>query len=137
MIILIQSLTQLKSQKILMISLHQNVQTFNKKSLPLRKLEKTKFWKLIIVLTSSDQIIDLIRNHKSSKSFGPCSISIKAMTISKEIIPLPLSQLINDSISKWSFSNICKLVQVIPIFKNDSRLLCTNYGQISLLSYIS
>ena len=35
------------------------------------------------------------------------------------------------------FSNICKLAQVIPIFKNDSRLLCTNYRPISLLSNIS
>ena len=35
------------------------------------------------------------------------------------------------------FSNICKLAQVIPIFKNDSRLLCTNYRPISFLSNIS
>ena len=59
------------------------------------------------------------------------------MKISKEIISLPLSQLINDSISKGSFPNICKLAQVMSIFKNDSRLLCTNYRPISLLSNIS
>ena len=59
------------------------------------------------------------------------------MKISKEIISLPFSQLINDSISKRLFANICKLAQVIPIFKNDSRLLCTNYRPISLLSNIS
>ena len=61
---------------------------------------------------------------------------LKIMKISKEIISLPLSQLINDSISKGSFPNICKLAQVIPISKNDSRLLCTNYRPISLLSNI-
>ena len=59
------------------------------------------------------------------------------MNISKEIISLPLSQRINDSISKGSLPNINKLAQVIPIFKNDSRLLCTNYGPIFLLSNIS
>ena len=59
------------------------------------------------------------------------------MKISKEIISLPLSQLINDSISKGSFPNICKLAQVIPIFKNYSRLLCTNYRPVSLLSNIN
>ena len=59
------------------------------------------------------------------------------MKISKEIISLPLSQLINDSISKGSFPDICKLAQVIPIFKNYSRLLCTNYRPISFLSNIS
>ena len=36
-----------------------------------------------------------------------------------------------------SFPNICKLAQVIPIFKNDSRLSCTNYRPIYLLSNIS
>ena len=32
------------------------------------------------------------------------------------------------------FPNICLLAQVIPITKNDSRLFCTNYRPISLLS---
>ena len=59
------------------------------------------------------------------------------MKISKKIIFLPFSQLINDSISKGSFPNICKLAQVIPVFKNDSRLLCTNYKRISLLSNVN
>ena len=48
-----------------------------------------------------------------------------------------LSQLINNSISKGIFPDICKLAQVIPIFKNDSRLLCNNYRPILLLSNIS
>ena len=39
------------------------------------------------------------------------------MKISEEIISLPLSQLINDSISMGAFPNICKLGQVIPIFQ--------------------
>ena len=59
------------------------------------------------------------------------------MKTSEEIISLPLSQLVNDSISKGAFPNICKLGQVILIFKNDSRLLCNNYRPISLLSNIS
>ena len=59
------------------------------------------------------------------------------MKIYKKIISLPLSQLINDSITKGSFPNISKLAQVIPIFKTDSRLLCTTYRPISLLSNIS
>ena len=100
----------------------------------LKKLNSENF---IIAPTTSDEISDLIHNLKSSKSIGPYSIPNKIMKISKEIISLPLSQLINDSISKGSFPNICKLAQVIPIFKNDSRLLCTNYLTISLLSNIS
>ena len=53
------------------------------------------------------------------------------------MVSLPLSELINNSISKGIFPNICKLAQVILIFKNDSRLLCNNYRPISFLSNIS
>ena len=78
-----------------------------------------------------------MHNLKSRKGVGPYSIPNKIMKISKKIISLPLSQLINDSIFKGSFPNICKIAQVIPIFKNDSRLLYTNYRPISLLSNLS
>ena len=97
-------------------------------------MKKPNHENFIIAPTTSDEISDLIHNLKSSKSVSPYSIPTKTMEISKEIISLSLSQLINDSISKVSFPNICKLAQVIPIFKNDSRLLCTNYRPISLLS---
>ena len=102
-------------------------------------MKKPNSENFILAPTTSDEISDLIHNLKSSKNVGPYSIPTKIMKISKEIIflPLSLSQLINDSISKGSFPNICKLAQVIPIFKNDSRLLCTNYRPISLLSNIS
>ena len=73
----------------------------------------------------------------SSKSVGNCSIPTKILKIAREIVSLPLSQLINNSISKGIFPEICKLAQVIPIFKNDSRLLCNNYRPISLLLSIS
>ena len=99
-------------------------------------LKKPNSENFIIAPTISDKISDLIHSLKSSKSVGPYSIPTKIMKISKEI-SLPLFQLINDSISKGSFPNICKLAQVIPIFKNDSRLLFTNYRPISLLSNIS
>ena len=72
-----------------------------------------------------------------SKSLGPCSIPTKILKIAREIVSLSPSQLINNSISKGTFTHICKLAQVIPIFKNDSRLLCNNYRPVSLLSNIS
>ena len=100
-------------------------------------LKKPNSENFTIAPTTSDKISDLIHNLKSSKSVGPYSSSTKIMKISKKITYLPLSQLINDSISKRLFPNICKLAQIIPIFKNDSRLLCTNYRPIYLLSNIS
>ena len=100
-------------------------------------MKKPNSENFIIAPTTPDEIRDLIHNFKSSKNVGPYGIPTKIMKIYKEIISLPLCHLINDSISKGLFPNICKLAQVIPIFKNDSRLLCTNYGPISLLSNIS
>ena len=88
-------------------------------------LKKSNSENFTIAPTTSDEISDLIHNLKSSKSVGLHRIPTKIIKASKEIISLSLSQLINDFISKGSFPNICKLAQVIPIFKNDSRLLCT------------
>ena len=61
----------------------------------------------------------------------PCSIPTKILKIDREIVSLSLSQLINNSISKGIFPDVCKLAQVIPIFKNDTRLLCHIYRHIS------
>ena len=87
-----------------------------------------------IGLTSADEISDLICSLDSYKSVGPCNIPTKILKIAREIVSLPQSELINNSISKGIFPDICKLAQVIPTFKNDSRLLCNNYRPISLLS---
>ena len=88
-------------------------------------------------LASADEISDLICSLDSSKSVGPCSIPTKILKIAKEVVSLPLSELINNSISKRIFPDIWKLAQVIPTFKNDSRLLCNNYRPIWLLSNIT
>ena len=72
-----------------------------------------------------------------SKSVDLYSIPARTMKIAKGIISSPFSKLINNSISQGIFPNICKQTQVIPIFKNDSRLLCSNYRPISLLSDLS
>ena len=72
-----------------------------------------------IGLTSADEVSDLMCSLDSNKSVGPCSIPTKILKIAREIVSLPLSELINNSISKGIFPNICKLAQVIPIFEND------------------
>ena len=53
-----------------------------------------------IDLTSADEISDLICSLDFSKSVGPCSITTKILKIAREIVLLPLSQLINNCISK-------------------------------------
>ena len=120
-----------------------SIETNLQKNIPPTKKTFTDYLKtpnlenFTICLTSADEISDLICSLDSSKSISPCSIPTKILKIARETVSLPLSQLINNSISKEIFPDICKLAQVIPIFKNKSRLLCNNYRPISLISNIS
>ena len=54
-----------------------------------------------------------------------------------DIIASPLVELVNKSFQSGIFPDIFKIAKVIPIFKNESRVLCKNYRPIFLLSNIS
>ena len=49
---------------------------------------------------------------------------------------MTLLAIINNSFENGIFPNLLKSAQVIPVFKNGSRLSCNNYRPISLLSNI-
>ena len=53
----------------------------------------------------------------------------------KNEISIPLSAIINNSFENGIFPNLLKYAQVIPVFKNGSRLSCINYRP-SLLTNI-
>ena len=55
----------------------------------------------------------------------------------KKTISLPLSELINKTLAQGIFPSSFKTAKVVPIFKNESRILCNNYRPISLLSNVS
>ena len=52
-------------------------------------------------------------------------------------IEVPLHSIINRSLLEGCFPSSMKIVEVIPLFKNKDRKLCTNYRPISLLLTIS
>ena len=64
-------------------------------------------------------------------------MSTKILHLIVDKISIPLSEIIIKSFSTCSFRNICKTAKAIPIFKTESKLLCSNYRPISLLSNIS
>ena len=80
-----------------------------------------------------EEIRDIIKTPKNSKSAGPNSIPTKILKIIKKSISTPLSTLINNSFANGTFPKVCKRT---PVFKNKSRLLCNNYRPISLLSNV-
>ena len=112
--------------------IEKHLQKISTKQIFTDYLKTTNLENFTISLTSADEISDLICLLNSSKSVGPCSIPTKILKIATEIVLLPLSKLINKGI----FLNICKLATVIPIFKNDPRLLCINYRPILVLSNV-
>ena len=54
----------------------------------------------------------------------------------KSDISIPLSKIFNLSMKLGAHPDCLKLAKVIPIHKKESKLLCSNYRPISLLSNI-
>ena len=90
-----------------------------------------------ITPTTVEEVNDLISDLKASKSIGPSSLPTKIMKQLNDIIASPLAELINKSFQSGIFPDIFKIAKVIPIFKSESQVLCSNYRPIPLLSNIS
>ena len=83
---------------------------------------------------TKEEISDIITGFKTGKSSGPNSIPIKILKLAKDKISENLSSIFNLSFSTGSFPDVLKVAKIIPIHKKDSKLDCTNYRPISLLS---
>ena len=70
---------------------------------------------------------NLIQTLSSNKSTGPKSIPTSILQKIKHEISIPLSTIINSSFENGIFPNLWKSAQVIPVFKNGSRLSCNNF----------
>ena len=86
--------------------------------------------------TNKTEIISCISSLESNKGSGPVSIPVNILKLLKHDISEPLAELINLSFSTGTFPRNLKIAKVIPIFKKDSPLECSNYRPISLLSNI-
>ena len=91
---------------------------------------------LFISPTDEVEVISCISSLNSNKSSGPYSIPVNILHLMKADIAKPLSQIINLSFSTGQFPSQLKVAKVIPVFKKDSPLVCSNYRPISLLSNI-
>ena len=87
--------------------------------------------------TDKNGIISVICALDSQKASGPNSIPIKMLKLIKNDISDQLAVLFKLSFSCGSFSTILKTSKVTPIYKKDSKLKCSNYRPISLLSNIN
>jgi len=62
----------------------------------------------------------------------PFLLSVEALEIAK-----PLTHLINLSLTQGTFPDSLTIAKVVPVFKQGSRMLCTNYRPISVLPSLS
>ena len=70
---------------------------------------------------TKDEINCILKNINPKKSTGPDKIPPKLVKIAADILDSPLSEIINDSLSKKSFPEEAKVANVPPIFKKESR----------------
>ena len=80
------------------------------------------------------EVNDIISTMNSNKSQGPNGIPTKILKLLKEDISYTLANLFNLSFSSGVFPSILKTAKVIPVHKKLSKLECSNYRPISILS---
>ena len=86
--------------------------------------------------TDSIEVSNIIFSLNQNKSDGANSIPIKILKLLNKDISDQLSILFNQSLSSGIFPSILKTSKIIPIYKKGSKLECSNYRPISLLSNI-
>jgi len=100
----------------------------------LKESIKTKFH---LKHTNSIEINQIILSLRTSNSVGLDEISIKIIKENSYYLSIPLSLLINRSISEGHYPSHFKTAKVIPVFKKGSKKELTNYRPIALLSNLS
>ena len=86
--------------------------------------------------TDKTEIKNIILSLDPLRSIGPKSIPTKILKLLSNDISTQFADLFNLSFSEGVFPSILKTCKVIPIYKKDSQLNCSNYRPISLLSNI-
>lgn len=88
----------------------------------------------------NDSDIELPAPNSTSRCTIWCGISrvdginVKTLKIIAPCILLPLEYIFNRCIETSTWPDALKAAEVVPIYKNGDKLLCTNYMPISLVS---
>ena len=97
------------------------------------KVEKT----LCLHPVIPTEIHNIILSFDSHKSLGPNSIPIYILKIENKLFSDLLAGIVNLSFKTGIFPDLCKLAKIIPIYKKEDPLFCSNYRPISLLHIYS
>ena len=86
--------------------------------------------------TDKEEIANIIPSLNSDKASGSNSIPYRILFLLKYEILKQVADLLNLSFMTDVFPSVLKTANVVPVFKKDSKLDCSNYRPISLLSNI-
>ena len=100
-------------------------------------LKNTNMNSIYLTESTPKEIFDIINSLSNSKSSDVFGITTKFVKVAAESISSPLSFLFNKSIQQSTFPQSLKIAKVIPLFKNESPLMVSNYRPISLLPIFS
>ena len=81
-----------------------------------------------------EEIANTISFLNSNKASGPNSVPYRMLLLLKNEISKQLADLFNLSFMDGAFPSVFKIAKLVPVFKKYSKLDCSNYRPISLLS---
>ena len=85
----------------------------------------------------NNEVSNIIFSLNQDKSDGPNSISIKILNLLNKDMSYQFTIIVNQSFSSGIVPSVLKTSKIIPVYKKSSKVECSNYRPISLLSNIS
>ena len=84
-------------------------------------------------MACKEDIEDIIGNMHTNKTCDPNSIPINILKKCKNELAKLLSDITDISFTVGKFSNSMKKAKIIPVYRKDDKLTCSNFKPISLL----
>ncbi|KAK3085363.1 hypothetical protein FSP39_002164 [Pinctada imbricata] len=98
---------------------------------------KTSNHKFVLSNVSEEFIFKELRNLNTGKSTGLDGIPARFLKDAAEVLKIPITFIINLSITNQTVPEDLKVAKVKPLFKKNNRLKPENYRPVSILSIVS
>ena len=96
-----------------------------------------KFKTFYFYPATADEIVKINKSFSNNKSSGPNRLPTPPLKKCADVLPLPISYLVNLSFTTTEFPILSKISKVMRLFKKCDPLDCSNYRATSLLSTFS
>ena len=100
----------------------------------LKEKMKNSNLKFSLKTVKEKDVLKLLKALKGKKSYGLDGITSEILKIGAEVLVVPLTWIINTSITTGEFPEEWKIAKIIPLFKKGNRKMMKNYRPVSLLS---